>query len=150
MNNAIDLIRGDLKRHKVTVVLPGEQEEKHFYLIMVKGKTSKFEDFKKTYGEQATTTHLRIAKKIFGYKEIENTYGVFVDEDLRMIFAFNRDFADYDKTKKAIIYKDIDDVLIEKIGPVVTPGFPDSNVPSNFPIPSGGGILIKYSLTEKE
>lgn len=156
MNNAIGLIKEDLRRHRVTVTLPGEQEEKSLYLILITAKTKKFKDFVETYGNQVTTTHQKIAQKVFGAEETKNVYGALIDENMRMIFAFNRDFADYDKTKKAIVFKDIDDVLIDRIevkkikleegealpiGPKERRGRNPDNI---------GEWLIRYSLAEKK
>jgi hypothetical protein len=154
MNNVIGLVRGDLERHRVSVALPGEKAEKSLYLIMINAKTSKLKDLQETYGVKATTTHVKIAKKIFGENETENVYGVLIDDDLRMVFAFNRDFADYDSKKKAVIFRDIDDVLVDRIEAKEK----DSSLPlpresggrSFFPRRGEGSGLIKYSLAEKE
>lgn len=149
MNNVISLIKEDLRRHKVTVTLPSEQDEKSLYLILITAKTSKIKDLKKTYASRVTTTHLKIAKKVFREDETENVYGVLVDENLQMVFAFNRDFADYDSKKKAIIFKDIDDVLIDRIEVKDKEAFPIPRPSSRRALPRGGGA-IRYSLTEKK
>lgn len=156
MNNTIELIKKDLQRHKVEVVLPNEKDKKSLYLIMIIARTSKLEDFKKTYGDKATPVHLKIAAKIFGENETNNTYGLLLNEDLKIAFAFNREFADYDAKRKEIIYKDIDDVLLEriktenkekkKISPKdILEKFPLS--PKDF---DHNKATIKYSLIEKE
>lgn len=160
MNNVIGLVKKDMKRHEVIVTLPNEQMEKSLYLILIAAKTSKLEDIKKTYGNKVTSTHLKVAKKIFGEDETENIYGVLFDENLQMIFAFNREFADYDRKKKLIIFKDIDDILIDKIEVKKNEGssFPKLDSEKLFSVPEqesrrsegGGRGLIKYSLTEKE
>lgn len=157
---SIDLIHEDLRRHKVSVTLPGEQEEKSLYLILITAKTSKLEDFWGTYGDKATAIHQKIAQKVFGTEETENVYGALIDESLRMIFAFNRDFADYDSNNKTIVFKDIDDVLINRIeakkevekteleikemSPIQRPKR-KSMLPNDI-----GEWLIRYSLTENE
>ena len=148
MNNALNLINEDLQRHKVKVILPAEKKEVSLYLIMVTAKTKKLEDFVQTYGTKATTTHRKIAKKIFGTGETENIYGVFLGEDLKMVYAFNRDFADYDKNKKVILYKDVDDILVDKIPTNEETFTPPSFKPSDFG--GGGGMVLRYSLVEKK
>jgi len=154
MNNAIDLIKKDMQRHKVIVKLPNEKKEEELYLILITAKTSKLMDFKKTYRGKAivTLTHLKIAQKIFDNTETENVYGIFLNKNLQMVFAFNRDFADYDSEKKLIVYKDIDDVLTDEIE---TKDDVEDNVikiPKRRDMfPGGGGsMLIKYSLAEKK
>ncbi len=156
MNNTIDLIKEDLRRHKVTITLPSEQEEKSLYLMLITAKTSKLRDLYKTYGNKVTTTHLKIAKKIFGEDETENLYGIFIDENLQMVFAFNCDFADYDHQKRVIVFKDIDNILIDRIEVKEKKDF---SIPLPR-IPRGGvrfprndrddwsNTLIKYGLPE--
>ena len=139
MNNAISLIKEDLQRHKIAVTLPSEQDEKSLYLILITAKTSKLKDLKKTYDSKATRTHLKIAKKIFGEDETENVYGVLIDESLQMVFAFNRDFADYNSKKKEIVFKDIDDVLIDRIEVKDKGEFPIPRPSSGRMFPGGGG-----------
>lgn len=149
MNNAISLIGADLKRHEVLVTLPNSNEEQLLYLIMVTAKTSKFQDFMQTYGDKATNTHAKIAKKIFGEEETDSVYGVLLDLDMQMIFAFNREFADYDRKQQKIIYKDVDDLLTELIKvtePPKTPVFPPK---ASRPGSALTGTL-RYSLAEKK
>lgn len=152
MNNAIGLVKTDMKRHAVSVVLPGEQEERSLFLIMISAQTSKLKDFEQTYGNKVTTTHLKVARKVFGEVETENVYGVLMDENLQMVFAFNRDFADYDAKRKAVIFKDVDDILLDRIeakredAPTPIPNRRDFA----FPRRPGGSGVIKYSLSEKQ
>lgn len=159
MNNVIDLINEDLLNHRVAVKLPREKHIKLLYLILITAKTSKLKDFQKTYGNEVTMAHLKIAKKVFGEDKTENIYGVFVDENLTMVFAFNREFADYNSKKKTVIFKDIDDLLIDKIEVKKDEGssFPKFDSKKLFSVPEQGGRrdgggrgLIKYSLTEKK
>lgn len=164
MNNAISMIRNDMQRHKVTVTLPlpNKQEARQLYLIMMGAKTSQLEDFKQTYGDEVTKTHLKLAEKVFGKGETESVYGVFYDMNLQMVFAFNRAFADYDNSKKYVLYKDIDDLLIERVevkNEKKEKKKKDFHLPrrplrpnlrrDEFPGGSGRS-LIKYSLTEKK
>lgn len=115
MNNANDLLRNDMKRHKAPVILPDEKQIRNLYLIEFTAKTKKLEDFKTVYGEKATAIHLKLAEKTFGETETDNVYGVFMDENLQMVFSFNREFADYDREAKKIIFRDMDNVLLGKV-----------------------------------
>jgi uncharacterized membrane protein YvbJ len=157
MKNVIELIKRDMERHTITVTLPGERKERKMYLIITNAKTSKLEDFKKTYGKKATKTHLKLATKIFGEKETENSYGTLLDSDFRIIFAFNMDFAEYRPIQKNIYYRDIEDVIIEAVKKNIESGnFPQLPPlsPNQTRIPNGrgggGNFVVKYSLTEKK
>lgn len=152
MKNAIALLKKDLENHRVVVILPGETEKKSLFLVMTGAKVNKLEDFKKTYGSKVTATHLKIAAKIFKEGETENVYGVFMDDNLQMVFAFNRDFADYSPKKEMIIYKEIDDLLVDGIEPKKsgsdTETFPRKNFSSNS-MPGSGMITYRYGIFEK-
>lgn len=151
MNNVLNLIVKDLSRHEVEVTLPGEKVSKKFYLIIMEAKTSLFEDFKETYKEEATKLHLKIAKKMFGKKEKNYNYGVLVDKDNKYQYAFNTKFADYNKKKKIIEYKSVDEIIENNIVPVVDlSNFskPSNNYTPNFSGGSSNG-KIRYSLSEK-
>lgn len=169
MSNAINSVKEELQRHKVIIILPGEDKKKSLYLIMITGETSKLDDFRITYNKEITALHLKIAKNVFGENKTENVYGVLVDDSLRMVFAFNRDFADYDRKKKAIIFKNVDDVLMDIIRAGKAraevkktemkegkglPVLPSEGRPFSFPnrelFPSAGEGMIKYSIIEKE
>jgi hypothetical protein len=149
MKNALRLVVEDLQNHLVDIRLPGEKEEKQLFLIMVTAVTSKLEDLQETYGEDVTNTHLKIAEKVFGTEKAENTYGVLLDDDKKMVFAFNREFADYNRSKKEIVYTDLDTLLVEKIEPKqkLAPSFrPPRNSGSGR---GGGSMIMRYSLPEK-
>lgn len=116
MNSVIELIRKDAAKHTVSVIVPGgENVIRKLFLILISAKTSLLNDFKITYGREVTAIHAKIAKKMFGTKETENIYGVLLDDEMRMVFAFNTKFADY--KGKNIVYKDMDSILMENIKP---------------------------------
>ncbi len=115
---------------------------------------SRLKDFEHTYGDKVTALHRKLAKKLFGEEETVNTYGVFLNDDLKMVFAFNREFADYDRKKEQVIYKDVDDVLVGKVAAgseeddvgsftILAPAMP------RFPQSGGGSGVMEYSLVEK-
>ena len=149
----MELIRNDIKRHQVEVVLPGETKSQTFFLIEVTAKTNKVEELPLVYGEKVSSLHLKVAKKIFGDQESENVYGVFVDESLKYVFAFNRDFADYNPERKCVEYKDLDDILVEKVEPRKVEPLTIPRSPRGRGGGRGGfgpGAVMKYSLTEKK
>jgi hypothetical protein len=153
-SNVIELIRTDIKRHQVEVILPGEEKSRMLFLIEVVAKTSKVEELPLVYGEKVSSLHLKVAEKIFGKQESENVYGVFVDENLKYVFAFNRDFADYNPEKRCVEYKELDDILVEKVEPrkvepLTIPRSPRSRDRGRGGL-GGGHTVLKYSLTEKK
>jgi hypothetical protein len=152
MNNVLHLINDDLRRHRVTVTLPGAERTEDFYLIMLASKTSKLRDFTQTFPD-LNRTHLKLAKKLFGDEESDSIYGVLIDEDLKLVYAFNVDFADFDSKQNLIVYKDVDDILLAKV--MTAPISQDelSQISANGIGLNGRNILdarIMYSLTEKE
>lgn len=150
MDNAISLVNKDLQNHLVTVTLPGEEIPKKLFLIEVGANTSMLEDYRLTYGKVITDLHSKIAKKIFGEKKTDNTYGIFIDRDLKIVFAFNRQFADYDKKSQQIQFKNVDDVIAEKVEPIEIE-WEEISTPPRPPRPvSPGSGVLRYSLIEKK
>ena len=152
-SNAIELIRNDIKRHQVEVILHGETKSQMLFLVEVTAKTNKVEELPLVYGEKVTPLHLKVAEKIFGDQESENVYGVFVDKDLKYVFAFNREFADYVSEKECVEYKELDDILVEKVEPRklepgAIPRFPMTSPSDRDRGGFGPCAVIKYSLTE--
>lgn len=152
LGNTIHLICTDLKRHMVQVILPeedGRKIERTMYLIMIRAKTSMLSDFEYVFSDALVSMHKKIAEKVFKREETDNDYGLLINEDLKIVFAFNRAFADYDKNKKEIIYRDPDDILSERIEVSANP---NSIEVDDFrpPFSGGGGMTIRYSLAEKE
>jgi hypothetical protein len=107
-------------------------------MITITATTSRLKDFQVTYGDKVTETHLKLAQKIFGQWEKENIYGVFVNESMKMIFAFNTKFADYNKEKSIVEFKDIDDVLISRVE-VEKPDKPPRTMAESHCLPHGRG-----------
>lgn len=113
MKNVMSVILKDLERQKVRVILPGFEEERDLFLMGVEANTSTLEDFKTTFAGKITMTDLLVAKKVFGENVTKNKYGVFVDQEQKMIFAFNLIFGDYDKEKRVMVYKTVQEILLK-------------------------------------
>lgn len=109
----MSVILKDLERQKVRVILPGFEEERDLFLMGVEANTSTLEDFKTTFAGKVTMTDLLVATKVFGDNESKNKYGVFVDQEHKMIFAFNLRFGDYDKEKRMVVYKTVQEILLK-------------------------------------
>lgn len=121
--NSLGIVIEDLKKHEVMVALPGENGEKYtynratraLYLIELKAKTDKAREFEEVFGKELTSLHLKIAKKVFGDQETESVYGVLINPFNKIVFAFNREFADYDRDKQEIVFRDPGDILASLI-----------------------------------
>lgn len=155
MKNALSIVKGDVVRHKVRVTLPGDSKPKTLYLLMISGETSTLEDLKSTFGDKISTLHLRLAKKVWGEGRTQNTYGVFVDDDLKMVFAFNRLFADFENGQ--VVYRDLDEIIEKAVDGnqesalgedfQPEPLFPFDDF-ENTPSRPGGGMMIRYSIPD--
>jgi len=150
MNSSLSLIKEDLMRHKVEVTLPGEKSKKHLFLIIIKAKTKLEVDYRATFGNAISLLHVKIAKKIFGTDETENEYGVFLDNDLKMVFSFNTLFADYDRNKKEVVYRDLDSILVNAINQIDIKNTFDEAFTQEKVATKGPVGILKYSLVEKE
>lgn len=152
--NVMDLLKKDLQRHKVPVRLPGRDEERQLFLIEIRALTNKIDDLRQSFGKKVVALRLRLAEKIFGQAETFSDYGVFFDDNYRMVFAFNREFADYNKETKTVVYKDIDDILMDHLVDVDLPTS-HSFTPMVIERPparndfGGSSAVFRYSLVEK-
>ncbi|MBT5021746.1 hypothetical protein HOK51_08480 [Candidatus Woesearchaeota archaeon] len=98
-------------KNKVKLNLSGSKI-KSMILIEVKYKTSKLDDFMKTYEGDVDEFKEKIARKMLGDKKIVNTYGILLTPSLQMKYAFNTAFAKYDKESESIVYTPVEEVLL--------------------------------------
>jgi hypothetical protein len=149
MHDVLSLVTGDMSRHIVQVKLPGQEVTRPMVLIEVGAKTKMVDVIAETYGDAFTDFHRKLAEKIYGTKETDLVFGVFF-EDKKMVFAFSRDLADYDQRTETVIFKDLDEVLVEMI-PLkpTTPASSESPSPAPPRPPFGGSMTVRYALVEK-
>ena len=112
MENLVEQIQQDLQRHKVRVKLPGERRARTLFLIMTSAETDVMEDLVATYG-LLTEAQTKRAKELFA-SWTQNIYGVLMEKDGTMVYAFNRLFSDYDRENKCIYTKSLEEVLKTK------------------------------------
>jgi hypothetical protein len=108
-----------------------------------------------------------LIERLFGEDEADHEYGVFINDELKMVFAFNRKFADYNKETKKVEFMDIDKFLIQVMPEIIgekksfkpKPHKPKKIDLDDFPLAPfpprrggshGGQGVIRYSLTVKE
>jgi hypothetical protein len=150
MHDVLSLVTGDMSRHVVEVKLPGQEASSPLVLIEVGAKAKMVDVLAETYGDEFTDFHRKLAEKIYGTKEDDLVFGVFF-KDQEMVFAFSRYLADYGQGTKTVNFKDLDEVLVEKIPSDSTaPSPPGSPVPVRPRPPLGGGsMVVIYALVEK-
>lgn len=160
MDRVLKLVKEDMLRHMVNVVLPGSQESRDLILNMVTAKVNRVAVLEATYGDRVTDLHGKLARKIYGEKEEEVVFGAFIDpETLAFVFVFSRELADFDRDKSVIVFKDLDEVLLKKVNVSPTSsGEDDLELPTTVsPIPAPpqrpptrpsfpGGTAVRYSL----
>jgi len=160
MFNVLSLVVADLQNHKVTITLPEQKEKRELFLIIVKANTSLNEDFIQTFApdgdaKKFSPLHQKMIDKVFPKKKTDNYFGMFVDDNLQLVFAFNVAFAEYDAKKEKVIYKNMDDLLVEA-APVAIAHKPfiddDDRFPGRSSFPGGGGMdmRMRYAIPEKE
>lgn len=150
MHDVLSLVTGDMSRHVVEVKLPGQEASSALVLIEVGAKAKMVDVLAETYSDEFTDFHRKLAEKIYGTKEDDLVFGVFF-KDQEMVFAFSRDLADYGQGTKTVNFKDLDEVLVEKISSDSTaPSPPASPVPVRPRPPlAGGSMVVRYALVEK-
>lgn len=108
--NLLGIIEGCLKEHQVDLAVDGSRVP--FYLIESRVASPLAGDFADTYPE-ADDFKKRLAVKLLGDRPAEQVYGILVDTGLKYSFAFNRKFADLNSNKDRIVFKGVEDVLLE-------------------------------------
>lgn len=103
--NLVPVIRTCLEEHEVIV------QGSSYYLVEVGVNSSLVRDLAATFGKELTDFHHELAKKV-GDKTCPQTYGALVDPGLNYVFAFNRLFADYNRKKEEVVFKDPADILL--------------------------------------
>jgi len=110
MKNLIGQIHKNLKKHQVKVKLPGEKRVRTFFLIIMKDvEADIIKDMRAAY-TQITPAQLEEAKKVL-VKRQKSDYGVLVDSNNTMVFAFNMLFQDYDQEQQRIFTRNLDGIL---------------------------------------
>lgn len=145
-SNLLWRIESCLKEHQVNIAVG--RNKVPFYLIMQERIASPItEDFAKTYPE-ATDFQRQLAERIL--TQSAQTYGIFVDTNLKYSFAFNRKFADLNKKKDGIDFKSAEDVLLGTFNQPSQPIFPISDFPDGpfFPHDGpGSDLTVRYAIT---
>lgn len=94
-----------LSKHVVSVELPGETVSQRLYLIKIWAKTDLEEDYRISY---PGSKFLTIPNEKF------REYGVFIrPEDLAIAFAFNTEFARYDRQSETVEYSTVAEILLK-------------------------------------
>jgi hypothetical protein len=144
--NLVSTIEECLKEHRVE--LQSSKGISPFYLIEVSVQNKLAADFIETYQASLDDFKIQLAEKTFSGQSQKQKYGVLINPDLQFVFAFNRAFADLNREKHKIVYKNPDEVLLGKT-PIQQK--PVSSEPTFTPKSSSEfPTIIKYSITGKK
>jgi hypothetical protein len=145
--NLINTITECLKEHQVE--LKGTQSTIPMYLIEVSTQGNLYTDFRDTYNGEIDDFKKLLADKVFKNVNSNQKYGVLINTDLKYTFAFNRTFADINKTEQKIKFKDIEAVLLEMISSQDASEITfQNNFPNSFNSPGSTGV--RYSISGKK
>jgi hypothetical protein len=136
-----------ISKHIVQVQLPGESVIRSLFLIKVWAKTDTEEDIRTAYPDSKSLPGL-------GPKEDFREYGLCIDQNLKLFFAFNTALAEYDSEAKRISYsRGIRDANKSSKSSTIRqsvdrPKFPQ--IPPTIQRPRSGGMsgVIMYALLE--
>jgi hypothetical protein len=148
--NAKEILIGDLRNHEVRVAtesIDTRTAPGTLFLIVVSAKTSLAAEFVQVYG----STFDKMAEAAWGDKLELHEYGVLVDAEMKIVFAFNMLFAEYNRETCCIEYKDPQVILLEVIranqpSPPVFPVRPPYRPPSG----DSSHVVFRYSLPDPE
>jgi hypothetical protein len=146
----LDNVKRDYVRKGLKIDLADERGD--FFLAYIDYPANLFEDFESTYGSSGDEIRNRLAKKLFANEKIPNRYGVILDDDLKMRFAFNTRFAEYSVRLKKVVYTPEIDLLVPATSTPQKPQvFPKYGFPGPKPKPSSGsGPVFRYAIVGKK
>jgi hypothetical protein len=148
--NLISTIEDCLKEHQVTV--SDDKNIEQMFLIQMSAPSTLLEDFMNTYNtsrsvEVVNNNYAKLLSTVLvgaakGTTDVPQTYGVLVDTNLTCRYAFNMEFADFNKQEEKVVFKPIEDVLKKCADEVIE----KINKPRIVREPSWDNMVIKYSL----
>lgn len=109
--NSLDYLKEALSPHISPVILPGKRKVRDYFLIEMSAKTDPIRDLQLVYGRKFIKKKERLARTIVKEHKLWFAYGVFCDERMIPVFAFNRILADYNRKKQRVVLFDIDDAI---------------------------------------
>lgn len=112
--NLVSTIHACLAEHEVQVLGEGGVPEAKF-LIEVHNEGSMLRDFLDTYGP-VSDQQRKFASALMKEKSGAQVYGVFVDPNLRLSFAFNRRLGHYDRDQQRVVYFSPEEILLALAG----------------------------------
>ncbi|MFC1753839.1 hypothetical protein ACFL96_10690 [Thermoproteota archaeon] len=149
----LDRVKSAYDDAKVMVFTTAKRP-KRFYLMEVPYKTSTFQDFLRTYDGEVDKFKKDLAKTLFGEDKKDNTYGILMDPNFRMRFAFNTAFANYDPETRQVVYTPLQELLLnesnERDMAAELARRSQSTRTSGVRRRRRGGMLMKYALAGKK
>lgn len=122
-----------------------------FFLVEISYKTDSFKDFIRTYKKDIDEFKQNIAKNLFGKEKVENQYGLLVNRDMQIVYAFNTAFAHYDRKSESVVYAPAEEILANLAkGRTLTPPAPTRRAHKTQHRRPGGSTVYKYALQGKK
>ena len=148
--NLISTIEDCLKEH--TVMVADDKHTEQMFLIQMSAPSTLLKDFMETYNtsrsvEVINNSYAKLLSTIIvgaakGTIDVAQTYGVLVDTNLTCRYAFNMEFADFNKQEEKVVFKPMEDVLMKCADEVVK----KINQPKVVRERSLDDMVIRYSL----
>lgn len=131
----------------VAVKLPGSDVSKDLLLVEVQTNGKLLDVFRDTYHGKIQPIHDMLAEKVFGFKNEPISFGLMIAPDTCTLeFAFCREFGEYESGLEAVLFKNIDDLLMERLEQHATPLQPVPFVPEPAVTPQPGPLTPKYGV----
>ena len=144
-NSLVDRVRQIYAGKEVDLKTDNGVEK--FYLVKIKYETSTLDDFLNTFKDELDEFKKKLARKVFGEKKTENTYITVVNKDLKIVYAYNARFAEYDENSMDIIFNQVEDVLLEAGENVVDEKPTEVTRPIERPDEGRDDPRAKYGIT---
>jgi hypothetical protein len=150
LKNILGVVIDGMKPHIVeTTLFPGDKVCSSLALIEVNMEVRMIDILQETYGEEFGPEQRIIAEKIYGLGKINMDFGVFF-LDRKMVFAFSRRLANYNKVTKEVDYKSLDRMLMAdmKLSVGAVPVRPSKEEINRSNRPDLSTVIMKYALIE--
>lgn len=119
--NVLNKVKAEMKKHIVWLKSEkksgrhGREVLEEMYLLEIHNKADVKEEFYAIFSDKLQALEKKVAEQVFSGKLEMAVYGVFLDSDFTLRFAFNREFADYNFKDKKVELKDPGVILANRL-----------------------------------
>lgn len=102
------ILKDELIKHKVKVVLPGQKRIRKLYLIQTEIESCALDDFIAFYKIKKTQESImKLAGPAINKGKKLNTFGILLTADLKIVYVFNKMFAKFDEKTRQLTFKTV-------------------------------------------